>query len=523
MDSTEIAASRSERASAPDHGRRLAVACCVIGFGFSAMLAIRSDGSYEDYDDLGHYECAAGVWRDARYLVHEWGRPGFTAPYSLAALGGRLGARILSSALSALTAYFAYLSARRLGVRAAWLAAPLTLAQPLFFVLSFTTLTETPAAFYIALALCLLLHDRTLASSIVLSIALVTRWELIAFAPIWLFAFDWRGRRAWVSAAALLWAPLAHNVAALAVGWVPPAEVYFGSQHAMYPSGDAAAFLAHLSTAAGLAIAVLGIAGCRGLLDRRRGWLLGAIVFTFLAVQTVLHVRSAFASGGYARFVVAIAPLLGIAAARGWEMLSEVTRGRGVAMERRALLAAFLLVYGGFELHRVWSGIWWDQGIAWTYRAVAACVVVAAFITWRAGRPRGLTIVKRAAVALIAAQLVLVAEPLRLWPRHDEIRAVVRYAETHGLSGRTIHEPGPWSAHFTGRRLPADYKPFPERLASAAPGDLAIWDEFYANDTNVNTSLGHMLADPRWSLEHVAPPRPGLWPSILLFERTPAP
>jgi hypothetical protein len=521
--STEIAASRLDPGPETADARRLAVACCVIGFIFSTVLAVRSDGSYEDYDDLGHFECAAGVWRDARYLVHEWGRPGFTAPYALAALGGWAGARLLSAALSAMTAYLAYLSARRLGVRSAWLAAPLTLAQPLFFVLSYTTLTETPAAFYVALALCLLLHDRTIASSAVLSLALVTRWELIAFAPLWLFAFDWRNRRAWSSAAALVWAPLVHNIAALAVGWAPPVEVYFGSQHARYPSGNAAAFLAHLSTAAGLAIAVLGIAGCRGLLDRRRGWLVGAMVFVFLSVQTALHVRSAFASGGYARFVVAIAPLLGIAAARGWEMLSDASHHHGGATERRAVLAAFLLVDGGFELHRVWGGVWWGLGIAWAYRAVAACVLIVALLSWRAGRPRGVTVLTRIAFVLIAAHLVYVAEPLRLWPRHDEVRAAVHYAETHGLSGRPVHEASPRSASFTGRLLPADYTTYPERLEAAVAGNLAIWDEFYAEDSNVRTSLARMLVDPRWSLEHVAPPRPGHWPSIVLFERTAAP
>lgn len=516
--------------------RRLAAVCCLIGFGFSAGMALRSNGGYEDYDDLRHFQNAAGVWTDARFLAHEWARPGFTAPYALAALGGWRGARLLSSALAALTAYLAFLSAQRLGVRTAWLAAPLTLAQPLFFSLSYTTLTETPAAFYIALSLWVMLQGRFVVSSAVLSIALVTRWELIAFAPLWLIAVavyaqtDSLRNRVRRAAAllvlvvpAIFWAPIAHNVAAIAIGWEAPVRVYLGSEHATYPSGDVAAFLAHLTTTAGLAIAVLGIAGCSGLLDRPRGWLIGAMVFVFLAVQTVLHVRAAFASGGYARFVVTIAPLMAIAAARGWQMLADTARGTGRPADQRALLAAFVLVYGGYELHRILGGVWWDLAVVWAYRAVAVGVIVLALANLRSGRPRGVSALAGVACFLIAAQLVIVAEPHRRWPRQDEIAATVDYARHHHLAGRAIDDASPWADAFTRRALTADDDSYFEHVASAATGELAIWDEFYAKDANVHMSLSRMLAGGRWSLEYVAPPRPGHWPSVMLFERQPAP
>lgn len=508
----------------PASQNRLVVFCCVAGFCFSAALAVQSDAGEGDYDDLEHYLRAAWSFRDARYLLDEWGRPGFTALYAFPARFGWLAARLYSGALSSLAAYVAFAAARKLDLPSAWLAAPLTLAQPLFFVLSYTTLTETAVAFYLATSLYLMLSDRSAASSAVFSVVLVTRYETTALLPLWVLAIVLRGHARKWALPLLLWAPLLHNLLAAAVSWPLPARVYVGALAKSYGAGDAFSFVAHLSTSAGLVIAVLALTGCRGLLRFRTGWLISGSVFVFVAVQTVLYTRGAYGTGGYARFLVSIAPLLGIAAAQGWSMLGP-SGPQGRAENVGAVLAAFALVYGGFEMHRMLADIWWGKAAAWAYRAVALAVGVGGIVsllkTRRLVPPSGFpAAVRVCAVLLIAGQLIVSAEPLRTGVRHREILDALAFAEPHGLRDRVIHYAGPWVVYATHTFLPPDRLWFAESVARAEPGDLVIWDELYGKDETIGVPLRRLWPSPNWTLRYAACPRPGPWPSVMLFEQT---
>ena len=57
---------------------RFALLCIGLGFVVSAVLALLSDGAYQD-DALTHYLYARWAWHHPAYLVDEWGRPGLTS------------------------------------------------------------------------------------------------------------------------------------------------------------------------------------------------------------------------------------------------------------------------------------------------------------------------------------------------------------------------------------------------------------------------------------------------------------
>lgn len=494
---------------------RRAIIIALAGFACAVSLILLSDGTYEDYDDLAHFQRAAWSWIDARHLVDDWGRPGLTLLLFLPAGLGHVAARITSAAMSAGAAYFAFGATRRLGVARPWIAAALVWLQPLFFVLSMTTMTETAAALYLSVALWALLAGRPMLSASVMSMTLTTRYEFVIFLPIWIVALWLRRPRGLAAMPLLIWAPLVHNLAAAADGARLPILLYFGAQHAAYPSGDVFAYFGHFVDAAGFVIAVLAVAGAIALWRRRDGWLVGVMIAAFLAIQTWLHVRSAFASGGYARFVVAIAPVVGVAAAAGWQTLCAAVR-KCDRQSAGALLFGFAFVYVGLELHRYAAGIWWDALFIWLYRATAALVLIALL----ARRQSMIAALRTVAVVLIAARFLFVAEPLRMTPHQREIAAAIDFANRHDLHCGDVLSADPWPDEFTGRRRPADYAPFRDRLTAAAPGDLALWNEYYGTDQNTDVPLCRMLLDAdEWELEWAAAPRPGHWPSILLFRR----
>ena len=171
----------------------IGIAVVLAGAGLMTSIAfglISPEGIYH-YDDLTHYLFAKWAWKWPAYLLHSWGRPGFTVLYFLPAELGWWACRVLSAVLTAISALLAFFVARRLGLRHAWAAVLLAYAQPLFFQLSQTTLTETALAFYLMLAVFLAQRGRWALSAAVLSIGLVTRHEAAVFVPLWAW-FAWR-------------------------------------------------------------------------------------------------------------------------------------------------------------------------------------------------------------------------------------------------------------------------------------------------------------------------------------------
>jgi len=168
----------------PSPGRAFAFWSIVVLFAWTVFLGWLSQGALQA-DDITHHLMARFAWRDPRFLLDCWGRPGFTLLHFPLARFGMFGSRVTSALLSAGSAWLAYLLARRLGVRRPYLAPLLLYAQPLFTMLAFTSLTETALAFYFVLALWLWSRDRLMLSAAVISLGMVTRHEACLWVGVW--------------------------------------------------------------------------------------------------------------------------------------------------------------------------------------------------------------------------------------------------------------------------------------------------------------------------------------------------
>src|SRR5262245_49777299 len=210
----------------------IAAALCLLGLAASVICGrIHPDGILH-FDDLTHYLFARWAWTWPKYLLHDWGRPGFTILYFLPAGISWAACRILSALLTAASAWLAFRLAQSWRIPSAWAVIPLCYAQPLFFQLSQTTLTETPLAFYLICSVYAADKNRWSLSAAFLSLAFITRHEAIIFLPVYLYFAMRAGairnpKSAIRNSLILLSAPTIINCLAWLTGVTPSIKLFF--------------------------------------------------------------------------------------------------------------------------------------------------------------------------------------------------------------------------------------------------------------------------------------------------------
>lgn len=470
---------------------RWAVGFTLLGLAVSVWMALHSDGVYHD-DDLTHMQIAKWAWHYPRYLLDDWGRPGFTVPYALpAAIGWKL-ARVFSGVLTAITAFLAYLIAARQGNRCAALAPLLLWPQPLTFTLSYTTLTETPLAFYVTLAMWLYLRGNIGWSAAAISLAAVTRHEGILFLVVWLVAYLWERRpmRLWIW---LVWAPLLYNASsAIFLHELPCLRFLDTRPTDEYGAGTWLTMFTRWAIAAGVGPLLLAWIGVPATLRRPGGRLWIGAALTYFLAQTVIYRFGLFGSGGYERFLVPLGPVVAVAAADGLSELGAPASRRYVWIALTGIV--LLWVSAEAEFAHCWPAVALHHA-EWTRTALRggaaglAAVVAVALILSLGQRPA----IQRAAAGILLTALVLIAfaqppvvahlpvsvrhcAPLVLTNRQQAYRAAIDWLQTRSLDDRVTLAASPWFDEFLHRTRPPEFTPAASELARMQPGDILLWD-----------------------------------------------
>ncbi len=506
---------------------RLAITIIAFGLAITLVGGWLSEGMHH-FDDLAHFLMAKWAWQDPRYLVYDWARPGFTILYVIPAQLGWHAARNMSALLSALTAWLAFRLGQRCRIRNAALIPLLLYAQPLFFELALTTLTETAFAFFLVLSLDLASRARWSLSAAVLSIAFVTRHEAIALLPIWIvFALIQRVPvwRLWP----LPWAVIIVNILArcsnlplAAARWIDP------SPHAWYGTGGWLTMTARALQAWGPAIAALAFAGLPILWQSRIGRMLVACLVALFTLLTAIRALGLFESGGYARFLVPLSPLIAIAAAAAIEQLWNNTQLR----RRTALLAAvafaIMLVAVELQARRPETPAGYPQlhsALIALRIATAATVLVATLIALTNPKPAAPSRAFCGLLMLIAlltdAALLRVLRP---GPAEQLVVQELNWLRQSGLSDRPIISAHVLAEYLAGVSAPAPNRPgLAGRVKLAPAGAILVWDSQFAPSPGQNLQLADVESNPALRLLHQSQPLAGQTaPYVSLFEVTSA-
>ncbi len=513
-DSSRLTAIAPDKSTEDLDRFRTRVVLTVALFG-TILLGAWSDGAYHD-DDLTHYLMARWSAVFPGYLLNIWGRPGFTILAAAVAWIGSPQAgwhavRVLSALVTAASALLAARTARRLGIAPGWLVVLICYAQPLNTVLAATTLTENFAAFYLTAAVYLLLGGRASTASAVFSLVLVSRHETVALLPVWWLGV-WMaggpaGRRVCALAASLA-APALHNVAFFAAYRAWPFQLFLApSGSTQYPPTGPLAYFPHLFAAVPFVVASFALIGAHRVAASRfsnasaqpdllseaaekpRAWIIPALAATFVGIHIVVMAAGVFASGGYARFMVTIAPLVSVLAAAG---LSAHGHKEHSAGSRSDIRSSWLLMAGVVAVAWVAVELEWragrlgirDERFFVLIRVVAATTALVVLLAGalRDGRPR--RALRRLAaiwlIGLVVIQNAALVRPLRVNEPSRAVARIVRWIESQGLADRPIFATNSWFAYyFNWAEDPRAHKG--RRLVASMPvGTLVIWDSIYS-------------------------------------------
>ncbi len=168
-------------------------------FAFLSLAAAISSTGFLEADACVHYMYSRFAFAEPHYLTNVWGRPWCTAIYAVPALvAKRMGVRVMSMLLALATAYFTMRIAK--GQKHRWpvIALIFVLAQPIFFLHSFSELTELPFAVLVALGFWLYQRKQWPWMALVVGLMPTARPEGFGFLAMALVALILHRRAHWI-------------------------------------------------------------------------------------------------------------------------------------------------------------------------------------------------------------------------------------------------------------------------------------------------------------------------------------
>lgn len=476
-------------------------------FVLTAALGMVSAGVYQD-DDLTHFLFARWARWFPEYLLHVWGRPGLTIPLASVSWVSDVqsawhSARLLSAAVTALSALIAARLAAPLGVKRQWVVVLLCYAQPLVGVVAATTLTENFAGLYLVAAVALLRSKRVIIGSMVFSLLLVTRHEAAILWPVWIFAvlMTRSGRLKCIAAAiGSLLAPILHNVLFYFTFGAWPFSIFgqaTGSTE--YPAAGALAYVPDALYAISPLIVGLAIVG--GITLWRRGErVIPAMTGMFLGTHILIRWFGLFASGGYGRFMVTVAPFVAILAALALESLVENTDSRRSSRLPWIVMACVWVIgLVAIEQQRTAGRFAMDERMVWSMRVSVSAIVI--LLVWLALAGRSLW-AQRAGLGVLGltvlAQWIVMVTPLPERGEQRLAKQITGWIAQRGLSAGPFFATNPWfSLYLDLIENPRAHKG-PTLLASMPVGTIVLWDSKYSDSDFHRISLDALRNDSHY-------------------------
>jgi len=306
-------------------GEAALVALAAAAFAISALV---SPNSYV-HDHYTHYRHARAAWDNPLLLLDPWDRPAFMLLYSGPARLGLAAARLVSTIPAAIALGATMLAARAAGLRRPWLAGLFVFAQVDFFGEASSTMTELLLAAGLAVACWGFFEERPWLAAAGLAFGAVARPEAPLLVGICALALLARHRR--LGPVLLAFAPF---VAWVAIGsalhhdllWYLHGNPYRGAIGLRLEGRQLfeSFFYEALAQGQPLPLLLLEVAGAALLLregGRRAALLLGPIAAVWLLL-TFLRIGP-FDWWRQTRYLVSVAPLLALVAARAHEAIAE--------------------------------------------------------------------------------------------------------------------------------------------------------------------------------------------------------
>jgi hypothetical protein len=304
-----------------------------ICFTSTLLLIFLSKGTYDPGDGVQHYLIAKYAIKHPLLLLDHWGKPIYTLLCMPFAQAGFIGSNIYNLICNVTTSLLAYQIALKMEFKNAWIAFILVFFSPLFFMTSFSGLTEPTFALILTASILLMLNYKYIIAALLISFLPFARTEGFFIIPI--FVLYLIMHKQWKAIVLTGFASFVYSLIGFFVlddfFWILHQNPYKGAID-IYGKGPLMHFVAANDRLFGLPLVVLFIAGCVSLIMGKSKnnsnyktfviLLVGSFVVYFV-MHSVFWWKGLFGSLGLHRVMAGVAPLFGVVALCGYNLIAH--------------------------------------------------------------------------------------------------------------------------------------------------------------------------------------------------------
>ena len=333
------------------------------------IIHLLSTGVDGETDSIGHFQIARYAFKYPAFFLDHWGKPLFTILAAPLAQFGYNGALVFNMLCGLLSAWFAYLIAKRLEYRYAWVAIVFTIFTPVYLFIMYTSLTEILFSTVLMAATYLFIRKQFTWSAILISLIPFARTEgmmfIILFIPAFILVKQYKTipflLTGFVVYSIAGW-PLYHDPL-----WFFTKMPYSSSGSALYGSGSFWYYFEKLNYIINYPLLILGITGLAVILsDLKKGFknsmdikfvtlyfLIIPSFFGFILVQSFLWWQGIMGVLASTRFIACVLPLGAILALKGFEWAMEKAYFNKIVYFTLGIFILSLVIYTPFTYKKL--------------------------------------------------------------------------------------------------------------------------------------------------------------------------
>jgi hypothetical protein len=333
------------------------------------ILQLLSTGFNGETDSITHYQIARYAFKYPELFLNHWGKPLFTILSAPLAQFGYNGAIFFNLLCGLLSAWFAYLIAKSLGFRHAWVAIIFTVFTPVYLFIMYTSLTEILFSLVLIAAVYLFVSKRFIGSAIVISLIPFVRTEGMMYIALFIPVLIWM--KQYKSLPFLLSGFILFSIAGWPVHhdllWFFTKMPYSSTGSELYGSGSFWFYFRKMDhilnypliimSVTGLIYSILNLKTDRESLSDIKNvtlyFLIIPAVFGFILAQSFLWWQGMMGVLSSTRFIACVLPLAAIISLAGFEWVMEKAKIRRWLYFVMGAFIISLVVYKPFTYNRV--------------------------------------------------------------------------------------------------------------------------------------------------------------------------
>ena len=290
------------------------------------------DGTGDSGDSIFHYQHARYAPQHPHIFFNHWAKPLYVLLFSPWAQFGFIGVKIFNALIVFFTLFFTFKITEKLAIKNAILSPVLLLFSPLFYILTFSGLTEPLFALMLSIGIYAILKDKYTFAAILISFLPFVRSEGLLIAAV--FGLFFLLKKRWQ---VLPWLTAGHIVYSIAGSFVHEnllwvfKKIPYDKLSSLYGNGGLTDFIIKMNYVVGVPIYALFWIGVISIIwksiKQKLKLELQILVFigffVFFIAHSLFWYLGIFNSMGLKRVLISVLPLSAIIALMGFNWITE--------------------------------------------------------------------------------------------------------------------------------------------------------------------------------------------------------